>query len=64
MDLLRTPDDRFAALPDFPWEPRYATVPSGDGDGIRMAYVEAGPAEARWCCCCTVSRAGRSCTAT
>ncbi|MGZ6804295.1 MAG: haloalkane dehalogenase, partial [Nocardioidaceae bacterium] len=45
MDLLRTPDDRFAALPDFPWEPRYATVPSGDGDGIRMAYVEAGPAD-------------------
>jgi haloalkane dehalogenase len=40
MRTLRTPDDRFAALPDFAYEPRYAEV--GDG-GLRMAYVEAGP---------------------
>ncbi|MGN9845619.1 haloalkane dehalogenase [Nonomuraea sp. H19] len=40
MELLRTPDDRFADLPGFPFEPRYADV----ADGLRMAYVEAGPA--------------------
>lgn len=37
MEFLRTPDDRFAELPDFGHEPRYAEV-----DGLRMAYVEAG----------------------
>jgi len=38
--FVRTPDSRFARLPDFPYEPRYATV-----DGLRMAYVDEGPAE-------------------
>ena len=46
MDCLRTPDDCFADLPDFGFEPRYADVPTGDGSGsLRMAYVEAGPAD-------------------
>ncbi|NRQ31043.1 haloalkane dehalogenase [Nonomuraea sp. NN258] len=40
MEALRTPEERFAALPDFPYEPRHAEV----GDGLRMAYVETGPA--------------------
>jgi haloalkane dehalogenase len=35
---MRTPDDRFADLPDFGHPPRYADV-----GGIRLAYVEAGP---------------------
>ena len=39
MDVLRTPEDRFTGLPDFDHQPRYATV----ADGLRMAYVEAGP---------------------
>ncbi|MEM8902978.1 MAG: haloalkane dehalogenase [Actinomycetota bacterium] len=43
METLRTPDDRFAAVPDFPYEPRYADVPDGDGGTVRMAWVEAGP---------------------
>jgi haloalkane dehalogenase len=45
MELLRTPDDRFADLPGFPHEPRYAEVPDGDGGSLRMAYVDAGPAD-------------------
>ena len=45
MELTRTPDDRFRDLPDFPWEPRYAEVPDGDGGTLHMAYVEVGPAE-------------------
>jgi haloalkane dehalogenase len=43
MEVLRTPDDRFADLPDFPWQPRYAEVASGDGGTLRLAYVEDGP---------------------
>ncbi|HWE50239.1 MAG TPA: haloalkane dehalogenase [Bryobacteraceae bacterium] len=35
--VLRTPEDRFTNLPDFPWEPRYVEV-----EGLRMAYVEQG----------------------
>ena len=41
MDVLRTPDDRFLDLPDWPYEPRYADV-----GGVRMAYVDEGPAGA------------------
>jgi haloalkane dehalogenase len=39
MRVLRTPEDRFADLLDFPYEPHHAIVT----DGLRMAYVEAGP---------------------
>jgi haloalkane dehalogenase len=35
--VLRTPEERFANLPDFPYEPKYAEI-----EGLRMAYVEAG----------------------
>lgn len=38
MAVLRTPDECFADLPDFPYTPQYASV-----DGLRMAWVEAGP---------------------
>lgn len=44
MRALRTPDERFSDLPDFPYEPRYAHVPDGDGGWLRMAYVADGPA--------------------
>ncbi|MGA7271302.1 MAG: haloalkane dehalogenase [Acidimicrobiia bacterium] len=37
MDVFRTPDQRFAHLPDFPWEPRYATV-----EGLRVGYIDQG----------------------
>ena len=40
MELLRTPDDRFADLPGFDLEPHGADV-----DGVRMAWVESGPAD-------------------
>jgi len=45
MQTYRTPDDRFAGLDDFPWEPSYADVPDQDGGTLRMAWVEAGPAD-------------------
>lgn len=40
MEFLRTPADRFLDLPDFDYEPQYADL----GDGLRMAWVQAGPA--------------------
>ncbi|HEY1706146.1 MAG TPA: haloalkane dehalogenase [Trebonia sp.] len=46
MRLLRTPEDRFSGLPDFPYLPRYAEIPDGTGDsGLRVAYVSDGPAD-------------------
>jgi len=35
--VLRTPEERFANLPHFPYEPHYVEV-----EGLRMAYVEHG----------------------
>jgi haloalkane dehalogenase len=46
VEALRTPDDRFADLPEFPYEPRYVEVDDGDGGALRVAYVEEGPADA------------------
>lgn len=40
MDVFRTPDERFADLPDFPWEPHYLEV-----DGLRIAYLDEGAGE-------------------
>ena len=45
METLRTPDARFAGLPDFDHPTHYAAVPDGEGGSLRMAYVEAGPAD-------------------
>ena len=45
MDVLRTPEDRFASLPGFAHPPSYAEVPDGEGGTLRMAYVDAGPAD-------------------
>jgi len=40
-EILRTPEERFAALPDFPWQPRYLEV-----KGVRMARIDEGPQDA------------------
>ena len=46
-DALRTPEDKFAALPDWPYEPRYLERP----DGLRLHYVDAGPRHAKTFLC-------------
>jgi haloalkane dehalogenase len=43
MHILRTPDDRFADLPDYPFEPNYAEIADGDGGTLRMHYLDEGP---------------------
>ena len=37
-EFVRTPDECFSNLPDFPYEPHYLEV-----DGLRMHYVDEGP---------------------
>ena len=43
MKILRTPDERFAGIPDFPYTARYADV----GPDLRLAYVDEGPSAAQ-----------------
>ncbi len=43
MKVLRTPDERFKNLKDFPFEPKYAEVPDGEGGCLRIHYVDEGP---------------------
>ncbi|MBS9535753.1 haloalkane dehalogenase [Mycobacterium sp. M1] len=45
MEKLRTPDARFAALPDFGYPPQYAEIDDLDGGTLRIAWVEDGPAD-------------------
>ena len=42
MKVLRTPDERFASLPDFPFAPNYVTI----SDGLRVHYLDEGPRDA------------------
>ena len=39
--FVRTPDERFEDLPDFPYEARYVEI-----DGLRQGYVDEGSADA------------------
>ncbi|MEM9863923.1 MAG: haloalkane dehalogenase [Myxococcota bacterium] len=40
IEFVRTPDECFEALPDWPYEPEYVEL-----DGLRQAYVDEGPAD-------------------
>lgn len=42
MDVLRTPEERFERLLDYPFDPHYVEV-----EGMRMHYVDEGPADAK-----------------
>jgi haloalkane dehalogenase len=43
---LRTPDERFVDLPDYPFAPHYVDVDDTDGGRLRVHYVDEGPADA------------------
>jgi tRNA(adenine34) deaminase len=50
-DAVRTPEDRFAGLPGYPWAPHYLNdLPALDG--LRMHYLDEGPRDAprTWLC--------------
>lgn len=46
MQTLRTPDDRFANLPDFGYQPHYGEIDDAEGGRLRVAWVQDGPADA------------------
>jgi len=46
METIRTPDDRFVDLPDYPFAPHYAEIPDGDGGSLRVHYLDEGPPDA------------------
>lgn len=46
MKILRTPDERFAALPDYSFAPHYTTVRDADGTELRLHHVDEGPKSA------------------
>jgi len=43
MKTLRTPDARFASLPDYPFAPHYLEVRDADGTALRIHAVDEGP---------------------
>ncbi len=43
MKSLRTPEERFANLPGFPFQPHYLQVPDGEGGELRVHYLDEGP---------------------
>jgi len=49
MDVIRTPDNRFESLPDYPFAPHYALVPTidnGRDSEVRVHYLDEGPSDA------------------
>jgi len=46
MKILRTPDERFAGLPGYAFDPNYAEISDGEGGTLRVHYLDEGPADA------------------
>ncbi len=46
MHVLRTPDERFANLDAYAFDPHYATVTADDGTALRLHYIDEGPRDA------------------
>jgi haloalkane dehalogenase len=44
VQTLRTPDDRFAGLPDFDFAPHYVEIDDGSGGRLRVHHLDEGPA--------------------
>ncbi len=46
MKILRTPESRFADLPDFPFAPHYCEIRDADGTALRVCAIDEGPRDA------------------
>jgi haloalkane dehalogenase len=46
MQTVRTPDARFADLPEFGYTPHYCEIGDADGGTLRVAYLAEGPVDA------------------
>ncbi len=49
MEFVRTPDERFTNILDWPYEPIYTNINANDGTNtvLRVAHYEAGPSDAK-----------------
>ena len=45
MEVLRTPDERFRDLVDFPFSPHYINIDDEDGGNLRMHYIDEGASD-------------------
>lgn len=45
METLRTPDECFANLDDYPFQPHYQTIADGEGGELRIHFVDQGSGE-------------------
>ena len=46
MEIIRTPDDRFANLPDFDFAPHYNEITDASGTQLRLHHLDEGPTNA------------------
>ena len=46
MKVLRTPDERFSGLADYPFAPHYQAITDADGTALRLHYIDEGPRDA------------------
>ena len=42
MKILRTPDERFAGLADYPFAPHYTNIRTEDGSELRIHHLDEG----------------------
>ncbi len=47
MEIMRTPDERFATLEGYAFAPHYLTITDEDGTPVRIHYVDEGPRDAK-----------------
>ena len=43
MKILRTPDERFSSLEEYPFEPHYTNIKTHDGADLRIHHIDEGP---------------------
>ena len=46
MHVMRTPEDRFATLIDYPFAPHYIDIDDTTGGALRVHYLDEGPRDA------------------
>jgi haloalkane dehalogenase len=47
MNIIRTPEERFENLPDFPFQPHYLEIPDPQFGHLRMHYLDEGPTDGK-----------------
>ena len=43
MKILRTPEERFEVITDFPYKPHYTNIKTKDGSELRIHHIDEGP---------------------